>query len=180
MEGIVARRYAAAFFDLACEMGQQQRLLEEMQEIGRLFEEEPAYGKLLAAPTLSGVQKHAMVDEAFGGWAHPMTVNFLKLLCDKGRVRGVPDIARDFKALYNEANHIAQAVVTTAVALEPASRQKLEARLEKLTGKRVEADYRVDPAILGGAVVEIDGREMKDTLQGRLEEMRRFILQIDS
>ena len=48
----------------------------------------------------------------------------------------------------------------------------MAATLAKLTGKKIEAKYALDPALLGGAVVRIGDTVYDGSLRSRLNEMR--------
>ena len=57
------------------------------------------------------------------------------------------------------------------VQTDAAQHQKLEA----LTGKTIDLQTKVDPAVLGGIRLDIDGTELDGTVQNRLAALRRNI-----
>ena len=105
----------------------------------------------------------------------PYLLNFLKILCERGAMHEFPGCADVYHALYNKTNGIRSAVVTTAVPLSPAQREALLQKLASMSGSRVELTERVDPAVLGGVMVEMDGKRYDDTLAHRLTGMHRAI-----
>jgi hypothetical protein len=54
-------------------------------------------------------------------------------------------------------------------------RTRLLQRLEKLSGHTVLLTCEVDATLLGGAVVEMDGRVMDGSVRGRLREIKEVI-----
>ena len=67
---------------------------------------------------------------------------------------------------------IAEAEISSAVALTAAQRKEMEQKIGDLTGKRVETKYAIDPALLGGAVVRIGDTIYDGSLRSRLNELR--------
>ena len=50
--------------------------------------------------------------------------------------------------------------------------------LEKLTGKTIDLKTKVDPAVLGGIRLDIEGTELDGTVQNRLSALRRDIASV--
>ena len=98
--------YGGALYELAAEEGLEEVILEQLTEVRRLLAENPDYEKLLAMPSVPKAERCAALDEAFGGQAEPYLVNFLKLLCEKGAIRTLPDCLKEYRARYNEAHGI--------------------------------------------------------------------------
>ena len=87
--------YGGTLYELAAEEGLEEVILEQLTEVRRLLAENPDYEKLLAMPSVPKAERCAALDEAFGGQAEPYLVNFLKLLCEKGAIRTLPDYPED-------------------------------------------------------------------------------------
>jgi len=101
--------------------------------------------------------------------------NFLLVVSDNRRTGLLPEIASAFHSVLLERMGVAEAQVTSAAELTAGQKKQLNAALERLTGKKVEARYSLAPALMGGAVVRIgstvyDGsvREQLDRLRARL------------
>ena len=77
-----------------------------------------------------------------------------------------------YRAQYNADHGIIEATVVSAVPLQDASREKLLAKLAALTGKTVTLKEKVDPSVLGGLRLAMDGKRLDGTVQRRLETMR--------
>ena len=67
---------------------------------------------------------------------------------------------------------ISRADVTSAHELSEVEKAELRAALAHLTGKSVEAEYRVDPALIAGAVVRIGSTIYNGSVQAQLERLR--------
>ena len=65
-----------------------------------------------------------------------------------------------------------KATVTSARPLASDSLAKLKASLEKVTGKTIIVDTKVDPALLGGVVAQVGTYVFDGSLKSQLERMR--------
>ena len=66
----------------------------------------------------------------------------------------------------------------TAVAMTEQQVKSLHEKLEKLTGKTIDLKTKVDPAVLGGIRLDIEGTELDGTVQNRLSALRRDIASV--
>jgi F-type H+-transporting ATPase subunit delta len=91
---------------------------------------------------------------------------------DHGRTHSLPEIIAAFQEVLRQRRGIAEAEILTAIELSAAQKAEFAFTLERLTGKRVEANYSLEPALLGGAVVRIGDAIYDGSLRHRLHEMR--------
>ena len=102
----------------------------------------------------------------------PQMANLLGLVLRRRRLDSLPQIAREFKRLYNRRAGVVEATATSALELDQAEIAALTTRLETMTGKKVELATRVDAGILGGIQVRIGDRLYDGSVRGRLERLR--------
>ena len=69
----------------------------------------------------------------------------------------------------------AEAEITSFRDLSDPEKRKLEAQVEKLTGKKVRAKYSRDASILGGAVVRVESTIYDGSVLGQLQRIREQI-----
>ena len=167
--------YGGSLYDLAAEEGLETRILDELDEAAKLIRDDPEYLRLLSTPSIPKKERCALLDEAFRGQVHLYVLNFLKILCEKGTLRELSGCARAYRVRYNQAHGILEATATTAVAMTEQQAKSLHEKLEKLTGKTIDLQTKVDPAVLGGIRLDIDGTELDGTVQNRLAALRRNI-----
>lgn len=168
-----AKIYGDSLYDLAAEEKLTEEILPQMEQVAVLFKENPDYLTLLSEPSIPKTERVGLLDKAFEGQLSLYLLNFLKLLCESGMLREYRDSCRQFKARYNEDHNIAEAVVTTAVALTEAQAQALKERLEKISGKTVLLTQKTDSTVLGGIRVELEGKQLDGTVQERLSSLKK-------
>ena len=168
-----ARVYGSSLYDLAAEEQLTTEILEEMREIKQIFRDNPDYMKLLNEPSVKKDERLKMIEDAFGSQAQRYLVSFLKLLCERGLLREYEGCLEMFKQRYNKDHGIEEAVVTSAVKLNDTQLAALKAKLEKMTGKTVEVICRIDPRVVAGLKVELEGNELDGSVEGRLTGISR-------
>ena len=167
-----AKIYGDSLYDLAAEEKLTEEILPQMEQVAVLFKENPDYLTLLSEPSIPKTERVGLLDKAFEGQLS------LYLLCESGMLREYRDSCRQFKARYNEDHNIAEAVVTTAVALTEAQAQALKERLEKISGKTVLLTQKTDSTVLGGIRVELEGKQLDGTVQERLSSLKKKVTEI--
>ena len=171
----LAKRYGGSLYDLAAEENLTEQLLQELQTAVDSIEAEPQYKRLLATPSVPKKERCALLDEAFRGKVHLYVLNFVKILCEKGTLRELPGCARAFRVRYNQAYGILEATAVTAIPMTAEQTARLHEKLEKVTGKKIDLSTKVEPGVLGGIRLDIEGTELDGTVQNRLATLRRNI-----
>ena len=176
---ILARRYAKALFALGKENDAYEAFNETLQGVAGLYTSSPEVADALTNPlypvdvrekVMSGLISSLGVDK--------ISANFLNLLVEKKRAEILPEIAEEFKIMVDEEKNISHGSVTSAVELSDELQAKVQATLEKITGKKVELSTHVDPSLIGGIVAKVgdlvlDGSiktqlaGLKDSIKGR-------------
>ena len=168
-----ARLYGGSMYELAAEEQLTDTVMEQMNEIRQLFRDNPDYVKLLGEPSIPKKERTDMIEAAFGAQAERYLVNFLKLLCERNILMEYAGCCEEFTRRYNADHNIAEAVVTSAVTLSGEQMAALKAKLEKISGKTVSLIQKKDPTVLAGLRVDLEGKQLDGTVQGRLSGISR-------
>jgi len=173
-----ARLYGGSLYDLAAEEKIADVVMEQMQEIRVIFRENPDYLKLLCEPSVPKAERTKLIDEAFGAQAERYLVNFMKLLCERGILMEYAGCCEEVTRRYNADNNIAEALVTSAVALSEEQMAALKDKLEKISGKKVSLVQKTDASVLAGLRVELEGKLLDGTVQSRLSGLSKKLNEI--
>lgn len=168
----VGKVYAEALFLLSQEEHQEQKVYSELNEAADMFEAHPEFVSLLNVPTLDVSERISILRRVIGDGTGAVE-NFLCLLIEKHRINRIAEIREDFNRLYHEAFSIAEVFVTSAVALDDKQRGELKAVLGKKLNKTIELRETVDPAILGGMIVQYGDTRMDNSLRTRMQQFRQ-------
>ena len=167
--------YGQSLYDLAAEEGLSEEILKQMEVVEKIFGENPDYITLLLEPSIPRRERLGLLEEAFKDQLHPYLQNFLMILLENNLLRGFGSCCRTYRGSYYKDHGIAEATVTSAVALTDEQSDSLKAKLEKISGKRILLRQKVDSSVLGGLRVEIEGKLLDGTVMGRLTDLRKKV-----
>ena len=173
----LSKDYAEALFALAAEEKQEKAYLEALDTAAALFAEHPAYTELLACPAIPQTERTALLEQALGEILPEQALSFVQLLCNHGHIRSLSACIEDYRRLYQTAVAMSTAYVTSAVPLTEEEKVKLTETLSSKTRRMVELVCTVDESLLGGMIVQLDGKVMDGSLRRRLQVVKEVIEQ---
>jgi F-type H+-transporting ATPase subunit delta len=166
-------QYANALADIALAQGAAAPALKQLADFGDVYAESAELRNFLASPAVDRQAKHGVVEKLVARLgASKIIRNFLLVVVDHGRTHILPEMVDAFEQVVRQRQGIAEAEISTAIELNAAQKAEFTLTLERLTGKRVEAKYSLEPALLGGAVVHIGDAIYDGSLRQRLNAMR--------
>jgi F-type H+-transporting ATPase subunit delta len=170
----MAGRYATALFELALEQGAIDAVKSDLDRFEALVAGSPDLLRLVRSPVFSAEEQlkalTAVLDKAgIGGVA----ANFLKVVTGNRRLFAVREMIKGYRAMV--ARHKGEVTAAVTVAEEPsqAHLDALREVLKSITGKAVDLDVKVDPAIIGGLVVKLGSRMVDSSLRTRLHAIKQ-------
>lgn len=105
------------------------------------------------------------------------SLELVKLMMTTGKVAEVNQIVDELEKMMRETLPKVVVNVRTAVALEVEDEKKLKAVLEKHLNKEVILKIKIDKKILGGMILERDGRVIDLSLDGELAKFKQYLLE---
>ena len=85
------------------------------------------------------------------------------------------DAEQTFEALYDESQRTLNVRVKSAVALSDEQKARLKEKLEVKYNCKVDTEYIVDTALLGGVIIEADDIVIDGSLRHRMHEIKEVI-----
>jgi F-type H+-transporting ATPase subunit delta len=175
LKGAIARRYAGAIFDIAVKQNTLDQTLADVQEIARLFSIRTlAY--LLREPNIPVQRKETATRQALESRALPTSLNLALLVVQRGLVDLMPNIARELNQLVLDYKNQAIAQVTTAKQMDAKQQDLVRQALERMTGKTILMETRVQPGILGGVVARVGDKVIDGSVERRLQMLKQQLL----
>ena len=169
----IAQHYADALAEVAISQKSADKVRRELRDFLALLRESAQLGVLLGSPAVSRANKHAVAEALVERMSASRTLrNFLFVVIDQRRVGLLPEIQQAFDARLDDLEGVARADVTTARELNESERKQLRTALERLSGRRVEANYELDPALIAGAVVRVGSTIYDGSVRTQLERLR--------
>ena len=166
-------QYANALADIALEQGAAEPSAKQLENFGEAYAQSAELRTFLASPAVSVEAKHGVLEKILKRLgASKIIRNFLFVIADHRRTHLIPEIIATFQQVIRQRQGVAEAAVSSVIELTAAQKKELAATLARLTGKKIEPKYSIDPALLGGAVVRIGDTIYDGSLRSRLNEMR--------
>ncbi len=169
----MAGRYATALFELARETDAIDAVKADLERFDALVAEHPDLNRLVRSPVFSAAEQlqalSAVLDRAgIGGLA----AKFLKLVTMNRRLFAAHDMVRGYRELVALHKGEATAEVTVAERLKDDHVAALKSALKAVSGKDVDLNIKIDPAIIGGLVVKLGSRMVDTSLRTKLNAIR--------
>jgi len=175
IEGSLSRRYAKALFQLAQEEEREEEVGQEIERFVAAYTS-PSLMKVLNNPAF-GVRnrRNIVVRVAQALELSQLVVHFLSLLLERDRLSMLPSIVSRYRRLLDEVKGRVEAGVVCAAPLERVMLEKVRAALKGISGKEVVLREETDPGLIGGVVVQLEGRIYDGSVRAQLEMMKRRI-----
>ncbi|MBM4177973.1 MAG: ATP synthase F1 subunit delta [Ignavibacteria bacterium] len=168
----ISRRYAKALLSVAVDKNILEAVTRDVETLRSTAEASRDLRSMLRSPVIESRVKKAVLQEALASTVTPEMLEFFNLVIDKGRGDLWREISGQFRSLVDGIEKIERIEVTSAVEIEASQRSALETSIGKKLGKKVVASYRVDPAIMGGAVIRIGDQIQDGSLRHQLHVLK--------
>ena len=169
----MAGRYATALFELAGEADAIDAVKADLERFDAVIAENPDLNRLVRSPVFSTEEQLRALSSvleraAIGGIA----AKFLKLVTSNRRLFAVRDMIKAYRKLAALYKGQATAEVTVAETLKDEHVEALRSALKAVSGKNVDLDIKIDPAIIGGLVVKLGSRMIDTSLRTKLNAIK--------
>jgi F-type H+-transporting ATPase subunit delta len=168
----VARAYARSLFELASLTDSVDATDDALRSVVAAVRGGLELREALTDTSVPPEAKRAVLRDIFGAHVTPEALAMVTLLVERGHAPLLGDVERLFGEIAEAERGIVVADVTTAVPLDDALRASISDRLAVSLGRPVALRERVDPGIVGGAVIQVAGRVLDGSIASRLEDMR--------
>ena len=165
------RTYATALFEVAEEVGKVDVILQDLRDLQSLFESIKEFTLFFRAPTVAAAEKKKVLSEVFEGQLQTETLHFLYVLVDKGRAAHFERIVKSYETLVEEAEGYTLGKVFSVTPLSEAQMAKLQEKLSDLVKAKVKLENELDPSLIGGLVVQVEGKIFDASYKRRIEDL---------
>lgn len=173
----IARVYAQAFMGVANKSRDPASLVDELDSlVSDVLERHPKLAEVFRSELISHEQKVGLIDKVFGARASTELLNFLKVLSQHGRLGLLRTILKFAKKIHAEKLGLTDVQVRVAKELDSGLQSEIVEQIRKTLGKEPVLHVTVDPALVGGIILQIGDRVFDASIHTRLEHARRNIV----
>jgi len=169
----VARRYARALLGLSNDRGQLEVWGAELERLAQVIEM-PQIEAAFASPEVSitvKIQALARITEKLES-SFPVR-SFIAVVARHGRIPDLPAVAEAYGRMLDDLMGRARATLIFATQPSDADIKRIAGNLEKIAHKEIIPTVKVDQTLLGGVIVELEGKTYDGSLTSRLAEAQR-------
>lgn len=173
----VSRRYAKALLEIGLETAAVEPLVRELDAAAGAYVQSAELRSALDNPLLPIAAKKAIVADVAAKLAlGPVVRNTMMMLCERRRLRILPEVAQMLREMSDLRAGIVHAEVTTSIAMSDAYYERLRVLLEKMTGRKVLLDKKLDPTMIGGVTTRIGDRIIDGSIRARLQNLKSALM----
>ncbi len=167
-----AIRYAKAILAFALEQKAEQDVQKDFQQLLETVNGSSELADFIESPVLDTAAKKTTIEKLFPNQSKA-TQQAMVLLAENQRIDLLTQVAQEYQDRYDALQGIQKAVVTTAVALEASLEKEVLAIAQKMTDQKVVLENRIDPAILGGFILQLGDQQYNASVAQQLQTLKQ-------
>jgi F-type H+-transporting ATPase subunit delta len=173
----ISYRYANSLMLLAEEKNILQKISDDADLLFNTLSASKELRAVLKSPVVKSTDKKSLLEKIFKSKINTETDSFINFVVEKNREDILFDIFKEFLVLVDKKNGVVKAKVVSAVELNDQLKMKMVEDLEKKTNKKISANYKVDPDMIGGFIVRIEDTVYDASVKHQLNLLRKSFSQ---
>lgn len=173
----IASRFAVAILDAVPDGTDKEHFFRDLDDVRNSVRASRELHQFFQSPVIPSKRKLETVDALFAERIGPFSLSVLRFLVEKEREEFVLEILDTVFDLHREREGILATTVYSAVELSDTQRVALQTALERVSGKRVETAYAVQPELMGGLSVRLGDTVYDGSVRRQLQRLHeRFLV----
>lgn len=174
----IARRYAMALFKVALNSDTLDIVLIDLNQLKSFAATHKDFLGFLKSPSVRDDDKMNLLKALFTTRLSPQLLSFLELLLHKHRIDLFQEIVAEFDRIVEEHYGIIKTRVVSAVHLSDDVKAALKAKLERISGKKIEIIHKIDRSIIGGIIIYMHNQVIDRSIRHQLYQLRHDLLSV--
>lgn len=172
----ISNRYATALLSLATDKNAIESIYGDFQLVYNTIKSSNDLKVMLGSPVIKNEKKIGMLSEIFSGRVGQDSLDFILFIAKKNREDLLFNIVERFLELIDDYHGVVPAEVKSPVELSDKQKDRLRAKLEEYTGKKVRLSFALDDTLLGGFIVRMKDKVIDASLKHQLEKLKDELL----
>jgi F-type H+-transporting ATPase subunit delta len=172
----ISQVYARSLYELADKAGGADKIAEvaeELEQISQIMREDTTFALYLASPVIDTSRRQEAIRRIFRDRVTDLTLRFLLVLNDKGRLGHLASVTEAFDQLVQEAFGRIEVDLYTAAPVEPDQLDRLRERISEALGQEPVLYPYTDPSMIGGVMLRIGDQLIDGSVSGRLRRLQQ-------
>ena len=174
----LATVYAKSLFELASDAGGNDKVVEiadELEQICELLRQDKEVRLFFTSPIIDVPKRSETISAIFSNRVTDLTLRFLLVLNNKGRLNHLESISVAFDLLVQEAFGRVEVDVFTPTAIDADAINIIKDKVQSMLGKEPVLHPYVDKKMLGGLKLRIGDQLIDGSVQTKLRRLSESI-----
>lgn len=167
-----AVRYAKSLLELSLETNTTDKVIANMQAIVDACTDNREFSLFLNSPIISVEKKISVFETLFSNF-EAITQKFIRLITTNGREYMLGVIAAKYLKLVKEQQGISEVTLTSAIALDEATKTAILAKVKSLTTAKVDLTEKIDENLIGGFTIQIGDQMVDASVVNQLNTLKQ-------
>lgn len=172
--GKISIRYAKALLFSAKEAKVEEKVYSEMVTLESAFAQIDLLKQAMTNPTLTKEEKIKLINSVFNNKASKLTQSFITLVVNNSREDYFHRIALSYQDLYRKDKNIVVTHLTTAIEADEKIKSQIIKSVEKQENSKVELRTSINPEIIGGYILDVDGKRLDASIIRQLSKLYKY------
>jgi F-type H+-transporting ATPase subunit delta len=172
----LATAYARSLLELANEQDQAEPIGQELADLEKVLESDPAFETFLSSPAIGEVERGQVIEKVFRSRVSPLLANFLGVLNRKGRLGLMRQIATAYQQLLEDQLGLIEVDVISAQRLTPDQLEEVRRKVSAALKREAVVHQYVDESIIGGLLIRVEDKLLDASVKAQLRAIRRQLL----
>jgi F-type H+-transporting ATPase subunit delta len=178
--GPIVKRYAKALADTALEAGISEAVAQDLTTLVDLVRGSSEFFSVLKNPAVPTEEKLSIVERIWKTIVPTpccdQTRRLLQLLIQNHRIHLLIPLQQTYQEILDQRAGIVSATIRSSTTLSTEQGNRLEKKLQDLTGFRIRAQYEKDESLIGGIVVRIGSTVYDGSVRNQLEAVHKMLV----
>ena len=167
-----ASRYSLALYELAEENKYVQKIEDQSSALIKLLDESEDFRLMVKNPTSKKEDQINVINKISEHYNFNILLKkFLCFLIEKRRLFFLKNILRNFVDICSQKRGEVKAKLVAAKQLNENEVNKIKDELSKDFTKKVKLDYKYDPSLIGGLIIQVGSLMIDTSIKSKLKQL---------
>ena len=173
-----SKSYALALYELAEENSELNKVADGMNGLKTLLSESSDFKEMILNPTVTKEEKNKVIIEMVNQYNFCQTLKkFLSFLTSKNRLFFLNQIIDSFLDLVSSSKGELKAKLLSSKELSKTELEKICNELSKNFQSPIKIDYKHDPDLIGGLVIQVGSVMVDTSIKSKLKQLQKSMIE---
>ena len=173
-----SKSYAIALYELSKENSELNKVENGMKSLNKLLNESSDFKEMILNPTITKEEKDKVIIKIIDQYGFCQTLKkFLGFLTIKNRLFFLNQIIDSFLNLVSSVKGELKAKLLSSKELSKVELEKIRNELSKDFQSSIKIDYKHDPDLIGGLVIQVGSVMVDTSIKSKLKQLQKSMIE---